>query len=1506
MTENTVNAPVYRYYTADLLTNKILEEIPFRGVSYQRAIKGAGSFQGSIPVIDATDNLDLYENTMPGNTAVFVVRDGVCVWGGIIWSRSYNIVDRVLQVSASEFTSYFYHRRIWKTMSSSYSGTVIVNNSLAEITFDEGSSTLARTGSSVLINFSDVESIKYDGYYTVAASPVPTTKKFYLDAPRSVANTAYVTADSGTVTIETDTHHHFNYGDKVTIDIQTMSQFNGTFEITKVDSGTTKSFSYSLSVADYARTPVTGTASRSLPNGVYANSTITTRTDTYDYIRSLIEAVSNDFTGADYQAAYIEPGVRKYVDITSKEINSGVAIIETAQAHNAAIGQSIEITDVDSLFDGEHRISAILSDTSFSYPLGGYVPKTVIAEKNANVTSVAAKKKVATVTTQTAHGFIPGNTVLLTLEQDLGGFSSAFNGEFKITAVPSTTSFQYDIATAGSLPLTTFTRPLATYSSVGYDITRGRVSIDSLDVSITTRASSGTTRTLTTSAAHDIETGDVITVSDLTAAYNGTFTVLSATSGTTTLTYTGTSSLTESSTADSGTLTRKKSYATIYTDTAVPAAVGNSVAVTNANILMDIAEKSYDAAGATATIVTSSAHALQTGDSVDITGLSDVSSIVSKKIEGTGASKTVTLTTENAHNFKKSDSVTVSDLRDVYTVTKKQVSSNVLTVTTATSHNLAIGDTIQVDSIEDSYDISRLKLKNNVATLTIGNHNFRVNDRITVSSLKDTATVVSKELENGIAMLTTDFAHNFLLGQEVVITGVDSTFNGTFKLTNVTDFQIQYEVASRSKVVDAENKYNRALDSAVRRGVADPQSDGDVKKAREELRNLREGKDVNLISTKSSGTVVSSTSVFNGEFRVSSVTSTSVSYAVSGNDVASSAIVAVTRTISKKSADAEACTLTLTSVDSLAVGDSVSVPDSLGTRFAGVYTISSVDVDAKKITYAFDGVTVAEENTSGSLTLKRVVTGDSVFNGEYDVTAVAEKTVSYTTAMAVTARSAATDQCTVTFTSRYPISVNSQVVVAGLPTQYNGTVTVKSYSVSGSTTTIVYDKTGATAEASTSATGTVTQALTNISLTVVPPPVASGDLNPTVSVASVNNGTFTILDTTRNTFWFSQTVSRTVDYVDTTGTASVDSIFNGSNKIITVLSDTSFEYAVAGPKNNVLETGSNERAFVNIDGIFNGTQTVTSIDSNSRTFTYRVLPTRQAAIPVQVLPGYGQAAVSPSAIVSTFGPYPGSADIGIEFSSTGFSGKNVNPATYRGFELKVVGEVLNSYADSIDGFEYRIDCEYSPATNTFRKIFVLIPINFPAAPPPGEISPASRFGADTLVFEYPGNISNVVLNETAENSATRFFALGENDLGPSAGPPFSVDASEQFLNGLGSNRPWPLMDADVKVKNVYDQSSLFTYANRYLTESRPPDGQFTVSVNGSLIPFVGTYSPGDWCSVIVNDKFILQRLANDIELRDTVLIRKIDSIKVTVPDGTTFPESVELVLIPEWEVDKIG
>jgi hypothetical protein len=96
---------IYRYFLTDLLSNQVISEIPFSGVSFERANRRAGSFKGKIPLIEATKGLDIYEATMPGRTGIYVLRNDVCVWGGIIWSRSYDVADKELSVSGGEFLS---------------------------------------------------------------------------------------------------------------------------------------------------------------------------------------------------------------------------------------------------------------------------------------------------------------------------------------------------------------------------------------------------------------------------------------------------------------------------------------------------------------------------------------------------------------------------------------------------------------------------------------------------------------------------------------------------------------------------------------------------------------------------------------------------------------------------------------------------------------------------------------------------------------------------------------------------------------------------------------------------------------------------------------------------------------------------------------------------------------------------------------------------------------------------------------------------------------------------------------------------------------------------------------------------------------------------------------------------------------------------------------------------------------------------------------------------------
>ena len=103
----------YRYLFADLLTNTIIGELPLTGVSFGSQLNQAGTFQGHILLSGVNSTaFNVTDATIPAKCAVYVDRDGVLVWGGIIWNRSYQSSNQTLSLNAREFESYFEKRRI--------------------------------------------------------------------------------------------------------------------------------------------------------------------------------------------------------------------------------------------------------------------------------------------------------------------------------------------------------------------------------------------------------------------------------------------------------------------------------------------------------------------------------------------------------------------------------------------------------------------------------------------------------------------------------------------------------------------------------------------------------------------------------------------------------------------------------------------------------------------------------------------------------------------------------------------------------------------------------------------------------------------------------------------------------------------------------------------------------------------------------------------------------------------------------------------------------------------------------------------------------------------------------------------------------------------------------------------------------------------------------------------------------------------------------------------------
>ena len=272
----------------------------------------------------------------------------------------------------------------------------------------------------------------------------------------------------------------------------------------------------------------------------------------------------------------------------------------------------------------------------------------------------------------------------------------------------------------------------------------------------------------------------------------------------------------------------------------------------------------------------------------------------------------------------------------------------------------------------------------------------------------------------------------------------------------------------------------------------------------------------------------------------------------------------------------------------------------------------------------------------------------------------------------------------------------------------------------------------------------------------------------------------------------------------------------------------------------------------------------------------------------------------------TYGEHSTLGDIGIDLTQAGGSTSTVeaNPEI-RGYQLRTVEDILQEYQNKPNGFEYRIDCEYDAATNSFKKYFKIVE----AVPSSitdymadnsvdGNQVPPSVYGADNIVFEFPGNVLEAQFEETADDSASRTFVQGRDTfLSANASQPYSAATNYKLLR-----QGWPILD-EVESIDSADETVLWRHAVQLMKDSVPPSGVFMISVNGSARPEIGSYNPGDWCSVILNDDFVSLRAQSNYEqdfFSDSgALIRRILSYEVSVPDTPSYPEQVDIELVAQ-------
>jgi hypothetical protein len=160
--------------------------------------------------------------------------------------------------------------------------------------------------------------------------------------------------------------------------------------------------------------------------------------------------------------------------------------------------------------------------SSFSMPSTIYTPKFYISPSRGgsaiSITNKVLTSNVATLTTSVAHGYSV-NTIIT-----VSGVDATFNGAYKITAVPSTTTFSYEKTNADVVS--------AAASGSVINTIEATASITSSEYSVVNKYLNSNTATLTTSSPHNYLVGDTVSVSGVDATFNGNYTITSKTSNT--------------------------------------------------------------------------------------------------------------------------------------------------------------------------------------------------------------------------------------------------------------------------------------------------------------------------------------------------------------------------------------------------------------------------------------------------------------------------------------------------------------------------------------------------------------------------------------------------------------------------------------------------------------------------------------------------------------------------------------------------------------------------------------------------------------------------------------------------------------------------------------------------------------------------------------------------------------------------------------------------------------
>lgn len=188
------------------------------------------------------------------------------------------------------------------------------------------------------------------------------------------------------------------------------------------------------------------------------------------------------------------------------------------------------------------------------------------------------------------------------------------------------------------------------------------------------------------------------------------------------------------------------------------------------------------------------------------------------------------------------------------------------------------------------------------------------------------------------------------------------------------------------------------------------------------------------------------------------------------------------------------------------------------------------------------------------------------------------------------------------------------------------------------------------------------------------------------------------------------------------------------------------------------------------------------------------------------------------------------AALNIEVDNDTVSGFKRERNSYA-YELNTIWDELSRLSNLINGFDFRIIPYRDEVTSKIKR---KLTFGYPNLSNNTPESPAN-------LFESNRNIIDSKVTFSSDDSAMRVYAIGE---GEGTTQKIAIaDDTEALAAG------YPRYEKSASYKGVKVQSTLISHSQSLLKENRNPMVDITIKVRGNDDPYVGSYAPGDWVRI---------------------------------------------------------